>query len=92
MGRYDDFVDRNPFYQDSEIGTPGLEAETPHSYSRYSVRKTPLKSPRRSVFDTSTLNQKIEEERRRMDKLQESMTRIRRQVSNLKSLYHVFFC
>lgn len=92
--RYD-YANRNPFYQDtqSEIAeTPGLELETPMNY------RPILHSPRRSVINPSTLSQKIAEEKRRLDKLQNSVNRIKRQVKYInnfkKKMYHtntVFF-
>jgi hypothetical protein len=48
-------------------------------------------SPRRSLlFSSNYMNQKFEEERKKMDKLQESVTHIRRQV-NISYNFHHFY-
>lgn len=54
-------------------------APPPHSSPR---NRSFISSPRRSnlPFSSSLLNQRFEEERKKMDKLQESVTHIRRQV------------
>jgi hypothetical protein len=76
--------------------TPGLDrGETPNSFYSSSIVNSPSK---RSIFSTSaatnnnsSLNAKLAEERKRMDRLQSNMTKIRRQVS-IFCFFSCFIC
>lgn len=72
--------------------------ESPSSFLSYTPSSAPNSSPRRSVvshrqtipasprrsllYSSNYMNQKFEEEKKKMDKLQESVSHIRRQVSH----------
>ncbi|KAL9544198.1 hypothetical protein MBANPS3_007747 [Mucor bainieri] len=92
---YSNYVSRNPFYQESvsEVAeTPSLSDhndDTPMTFTTLGKRSSTftLSSPsnrkRPYTGNSSTLQQKLAEERKRMDKLQSNLQKIRRQSSLL---------
>lgn len=89
---YSNYISRNPFYQESvsEIAdTPSLSDhndDTPMTFSTLGKRSptftlnSPSKHKKSYSGVSSTLQQKLAEEKKRMDKLQSNLQKIRRQV------------
>lgn len=89
---YSNYSSRNPFYQESvsEIAdTPSLSdhnEDTPMTFTTLGKRSptftlhSPSNHKRPYTSVSSTLQQKLAEERKRMDKLQSNLQKIRRQV------------
>ncbi|CEP10797.1 hypothetical protein [Parasitella parasitica] len=92
---YTEYMSRNPFYQESvsEIAeTPTLSDQnddTPMTYTSLGKRSSSYAhsspSSRKKTYTglSTTLQQKLAEERKRMDKLQSNLQKIRRQSSLL---------
>ncbi|KAL0137854.1 hypothetical protein V8B55DRAFT_1532621 [Mucor lusitanicus] len=92
---YSNYSSRNPFYQESvsEIAdTPSLSdhnEDTPMTFTTLGKRSptftlhSPSNHKRPYTSVSSTLQQKLAEERKRMDKLQSNLQKIRRQSSLL---------